>query len=318
MKPGRKVYFGILLLTAAPCLADVPAPEEGTGAAREHTILTVPHLLGAQIKPLGAMYETAPHHRFMFFGPSSHILLREAFFGLGATLAVSPSFFYYGPSVTLAPLTIFRVSVEFYHVLMGIGHTKYGVLDYGALGQLGDTTYSFRSNNGAQLGHRDYRGIAVHIRPSIRLKYWRVVLLYNAKIMHYRPDDFEGVFYNYLVGVVTSHRSWAFTHDTILLFEITQLEEDKHAARLGINSNMVHVFADSENGLENALQWRIGPMLAWTVRREILGGAVQDPTILVIMHFYARDIIADRDKQRLIGGAIGVTFNTDWRRTVEK
>ncbi len=308
IQPGRQYLIIVAISFFVPFVAvgesEVPQDDD-------RPTVEMPHLVGAQIKPLGAMWMVTPQHRFMFFDRDAPILWREANVSVGAVAALSPAFFYYGATVGVAPLTILRLEVDFYHMMIGIFALKYGVLNYNDLGQFSDTTYAFRSENGAKIGHKTTRAWAVNIRPSFRIKLKWFIMLYQGKLLYMNPGKFEGLYFNYLVGMVTSHRSWSLTSDLSILAELTNLEDDGHAVRLGIHNNLVNVFADGETALKKAYQWKVGPMLAWTVAKSWFGGSVQQPTVLAMVHLYAHDAIADHDKKRLFSGAIGLKFNTD-------
>lgn len=309
-------------------VVDVEQPELAENASKpaRETILYIDHALGGQYGPLGVMYQLDPNYRKYFFPDSDNILLKDAYVGFGLTGALTPAFAYYGPSLTVAPLTIFKVTVEFTHYIFGVMGKKYGLLDYspenappsleGKLGQFGNYNYAFRDKHGDKIGKVEPKAWALFIKPTLLLQFGPIVLIDMANFMYYNPGNHEGPYYNDNPDIILSPKSWCILNETLVLWEIATLEKKSYALYAGLTNHMTFVLPEKGNeDMERTFRWKIGPMVAWTITDKWGDYIVEEPTILFQLHYVIKDPI-DADHKRIITGILALAFSTNWDRKI--
>lgn len=297
--------------------AGVHEPQENVevGQPPREKVLDIDHVFGGRYGPWGFAYQIGAQHNWMFFPESQNRVLNQAHVGLGADVQWSPSFITYGPTLTIAPLTIFKVQLAFSHVIIGYWQKEHGILDYTDLGQFADYSYSYRAKHGDELGQRSYKAWSFNIKPTFQIKFDWFVFVYRGDYMYFKPGDFEGIYYNYIVSVTLSHKSWFLKHDVFALGEIRSLEEDGYGVLLGINSTFKNMIDDGgATDFVDAWEWRIGPAVLWTITKQVGSLPIYEPTAALMVQYYAHDAIADPDDKRIVCVTAGLLWNTDWYR----
>ncbi|MCP4599313.1 MAG: hypothetical protein GY847_02045 [Proteobacteria bacterium] len=296
-------------------------PNDSAAQEERETILNIDHLFAIQYGPLGIAYVIDPYFKWDLFPESDNILLEEAHFAAGMTAALSPSIAWWGPSVTIAPLTIFSLNVQFTHVIYGVGGPTFGMLDYDQsnhpdlqLGQYGNYDYSYRNDHSDELGEFTASVWNVFIKPSLFLQLGPIVFVYMGNFMYFHPTKHDGLYYNDIADVILSPKSWCLMNDALLLYEIATLKKKNYALYTGIHSPLTFVL-DDNTYTEFAYRWKIGPMVAWTFTDQLWDYAVEEPTLIVQAHYFIHDPIREENK-RIISAVVVLAFSTDWDRLI--
>jgi len=298
----------------APSDAATETPAEATEPPAERSKrLHVDHLLGVGYGPLGVLYQVDPMWRLPLFPGTDSLLLRDAHIGAGATAALAPAFLYYGPAVTIAPLTILKVTVQLTHVNAGVAAQKYGLLDFSELGQFADYSYGWRNDNGAAIGERTSRIWSLFVRPVALMKVGPVILVYSGTYMYYHPTEHKGLYYNFISDMVLSPWSWCLMHDAMALFEVGPTGRPGSILRIGVSNRYHQVLEDDgRTAIRPATQWKVGPMVAWTVADSWDAVGIGSPTVVLQAHWFYRDAIASESAKRAVNAVIALRFSTHW------
>ncbi len=294
-------------------------PKDPASPDQMETILNIDHIFGIQYGPLGVFYEIDPYFKWDFFPNTDNILLRDAHFALGMTAVLTPSLSWWGPSITIAPLTIFSLNVQFTHVIQGVAGSGYGLLDYNEpdpndlrLGQFGNYSDSYRMDHGEKIGEFTASTWNVFIKPSLFLQGGPIVFVYMGNYMYFHPTNHEGLYYNDMADVILSDKSWCLMNDIMLLWEIATLEKKDYGLYVGVHNPLTFVLKDDAY-TEFAYRWKVGPMVSWTFTDQLWNYAVEEPTVLVQAHYYIHDPIRKENK-RIVSVMAALMFSTDWSR----
>ncbi len=307
--------------TAVQATEEEAQPEEENTAPE--TIMHIDHMLALQYGPLGALYEIDPYFRWDFFPGTDNILLRDAHFAAGLTVVLTPSVAWWGPSITIAPLTIFNLNVQFTHVIYGVGGPTFGLMDYNEpdqnsslsdlhLGQKGNYNYAYRTENADELGEFSADIWSVFIKPSVFLQFGPIVFAYLGNYMYFHPTKHQGLYYNDFMDIILSHKSWCLMNDMFLLYEIASLEKKSYGIYLGIQNQLTFVI-DDDAYVEDAYRWKIGPMLAWTFTKQLWDYAVEEPTLIVQLQYIGHEPIRE-ENTRYFSAIVALAFSTDWQK----
>lgn len=273
------------------------------------TIMNFDHLVAFQYFPMGLVYKFDGEHRFKLF-PNKNPLLNQAYIGTGLAATISPSFISYGPILTIAPLTILRVKIQFNHLFSGVTSKKLSILDYSSLGQYADYSYSWRNDNGKAIGEQTAKIWSLHIKPVFLFKLWKIILVHQGDYFIWRVYDSFKLYYNYLADMITTDRSWVLKNDTILLFEILNLKDHGRALRIGLSNQFVTARTDNRTpNFHTDWSWRIGLLTAWTIKKEGKRVNIQEPTLLLYTHYFGKDTSR---KRRYFHILIAFKFATNW------
>lgn len=298
--------------------SDEEEPEIAQGAPglapEKKPIMHFDHLLGGQYGPPGMIYELSPYFRWDLFPHSKNILLEDAHIKAGLTVALTPAVAYYGPSITIAPLTILHVNVQFTHVICGVSGPSLGLLDYNDEpgGQYANFDYSYRNKHGGELGRVTADIWSLFIKPALFLQAGPVVFVYLGSYMYFRPTDFKGFYYNDLVDLILTEKSWAVLNDAMLLYEFKNLEDDGYGILAGIDAQINLAVDDGKTpNFETAYRAKLGIAASWTFTNEWLDYAIEEPTVLLQAHYYLKDPIMP-GKERPVGFVLAFMMSTNW------
>lgn len=352
----RQVIFSLALLMAiapnawtqdeaAPSAEDSAqaqaAETSTTPPAQRETLLHIDHLVGAMYGPLAVMYNLDAYHRWDFFPESKNILLEGAYASIGPTIMYSPGIAYWGASVTIAPLTIFSLNAQFVHVVSGTTAKKWGFLDYtnqtadyphlgqpgdkatidGQVYEGGDFSDEYRESYGKKHGQRTAKIWSLFIKPSVFLQAGPIVFVYLGNYMYYHPTAFKGLYYNDYVDMILSPKSWCLMNEMLLLYEIKTLKEDGYGLYAGINNQLTFAIGDGDL-LKDAHRWKLGAMAAWTITDQLGDTAIEEPTLILMGHYYIFDPIRisnpiqgiQTSDKRTFSIILALSFSTDWSR----
>ncbi len=294
---------------------DSTSVESSTGEGdSKQIILHIDHLLAGKYGPVGIFYQINPQFRWYFFPKTDNIILKEAHFAAGPTVAITPAFVYYGPSLTIAPLTILSIRAEFTHYIFGLAGKRLGLLDYNPpRGQYSNYDYGFRNEHGAEMGHVTADAWAFFLKPTLKLQLGPIVLVHLGNFMFLHPTNFKGMFYGDIPDLILTHNSWCLINDTILLYEIAKTAEQGWGLYAGLVNHMTFVIDDhSTPGFEDTYRWKVGPMLAWTIADKWGDYWVEKPSVVFQAHYVIKDPIDD-DHKRVVTGLLVFAFSTNWQ-----
>lgn len=295
------LILSLILITTSIVSAQPPG---------EETILNFDHTIGVQWGPLGVSYLFDTYYQYHFFPDTDDVLFKDAHIGVGLSMDLSPAYAIYGPTLTIAPLTIFRVEVGFNHMISGLFGDNYGWLDYSALGQFYDYTYFTNSETSQEVGEWESKVWVLTIKPTLLLKFGPVILVASANFLLQQFTEKDGMYYDYYTQAVKSNESWVILNDTMVLYEFWGPEEDGSALRFGISSKMIHVLDDGDySPIVDSFTWKIGLMAAWTISDEWFGYYFENPTLLVQVHGYAFTPMLDASEY--VNAVLAFRFSTD-------
>jgi hypothetical protein len=294
----------------------------GESAANETTfeprprgkkILNVDHVLGGQYAPLGILYQVDPYFRWDLFPETDNILLEDAHIRAGLTVVLTPAVAYYGPSFTIAPLSILHLNVQFTHVISGISTPAFGLLDYNGEtgGQYADYDYYSRVDDGDRLGRFTARIWSLFLKPSVFLQAGPVVFVYLGLFMYYHPTNVKGLYYNDIADLILTPNSWCLMNEAILAFEIANLKEDGWGLLVGASNQINIAIDDGSDLMETAYRWKVGPALIWTITDQWFNYRIEQPTLMFEGHYYIEDPIAHQAK-RPFGAILAFMISTNW------
>ncbi len=277
-------------------------------------IMHFDHLLGGQYAPLGVLYELNPYFRWDLFPGSDNILLEDAHIKAGLTICLTPALAYYGPSFTIAPLTILHITAQFTHVIYGVGGPKLGLLDYNNEqgGQYANYDYAFRNSQaGYSLGSVTADIWSLFIKPALFMQVGPVVFVYLGNYMYFRPTEFKGLYYNDYIDLILTEKSWGLMNDAMLLYEIKNLKEDGYAILVGVDNQINVAVDDGTTRMETAYRWKLGLAAGWTITDQWFNYAIEEPTLLLQAHYFIKDPIMS-GHERPIGVILAFMMSTNW------
>lgn len=323
---NRLNFLGMLFVLSV-CSLNISARAEAQAnepsKETEKPFLNVNHMVGIQYGPLGLFYEIDPYFRWDLFPGTENILLKDAHIAAGLTGFLTPSVAYYGPSLTVAPLTILHVNVQFTHTISGVMGKQLGLLNYDSnedpdldadLGQFGDYSYAFRADHGEELGRVTAKIWTLFIRPSVFLQFGPVVFVYLGTYMYFHPTEYTGLYYNDIADMVLSPKSWCLINDGLLLYEIANLKNDGWGLLLGVSNHMTFTIDDGDlTELESTYRWKVGPSAMWTIADEWFDRTIEQPTLMFQAHAYIKDPIAE-EARRYVGAMLIFMISTNWYR----
>ncbi len=294
---------------------DALGNEEGTTSGPPgKSIMHFDHLLGGQYAPLGMLYELNPYFRWDLFPGSDNILLEDAHIKAGMNISLSPACAFYGPSFTIAPLTILHINVQFTHVIYGVVGSKLGLLDYNNEegGQYANYDYAYRnSQEGYELGAFTADVWSLFIKPSLFIQVGPIVFVYLGNYMYLHPTEFEGLYYNDIVDLILTEKSWSLMNDAMLLYEIKNLKKDGYGILLGVDNQINIAVDDGTPRMETAYRWKLGITAGWTITDQLLDYAIEEPTLFLQAHYFMKDPIMS-GHERPVGIILAFMMSTNW------
>ncbi|MDJ0762146.1 MAG: hypothetical protein QNJ97_04080 [Myxococcota bacterium] len=321
----RSCFMAILCAYLQTAIAEEPV-EDGKGdpTSAEAETAQLPgdkfmhfdHLLGFQLSPLGILYEFNPYFKWHLFPDSDNILLEDAHIKAGLTTNLTPAYAYYGPSITIAPLTILHLTAQFTHVIYGVAGPSLGLLDYNFEegGQYANYDYQYRDDLGGDIGEFTAEIWSLFLKPAFFMQVGPIVFVYLGNYMYFHPTNHEGLYYNDIADLILTPKSWCLMNDAMLLYEIASLKEHGFAVLAGVDNQInVAIDDDATEDFDTAYRWKIGPMVAWTITDQWLDYAIEEPTVLLQGHYFVEDPIMT-GKERTLGMVLAFMMSTNWYR----
>lgn len=293
----------------------IQAEQSAGEVPAEKTFLHLNHVLGASYGQLAAIHKGDAFLKWKFFPNSDNLILKDAHFAAGLHSQLTPAYFLFGPSVTIAPLTILRLNVTFAHVSNGFLANRLAFLDYTERGQFSDYSYAYRNDNGDDFGFANSEIWTLFLRPTFLFKVSNFILVYSGEYMYFHPTNFQGLYYNYIADMVLAHDSWCLMNNLYLLWQFASVEEDGWGLNVGLSQKFYAALAaGSTTSMQNGFRYLVGPMVTYTFAPDWFG-VVKKPTLLSQLHYIPVDAldpaaVGQLGEPRVINFVLALRFST--------
>lgn len=254
--------------------------------------------VAVRMNPIGVFAEARAGYRHRLFDPGrGPILLRNTYFAIAPSVALSPAFVRPGVALELSPLAILNLSAVFEYV------QYFGSFNLAQTFQNASAQYSsasvFGSAFGRDGGAETARGLQVHLSALLQARAGDLVVRSNFRGIYFDltfSKDANNapagsgpgpVFYDQFFDALAPTRGWLFVNDTDLLYSSPDL-----GLTLGLRfSATMPIYTAREYGSGPAdadqTTLRLGPLFAYTFR-EGRHGAFNAPSMFVAAQWWIR------------------------------
>lgn len=254
--------------------------------------------LAARMNPIGVFAEARAGYRHRLFDPGrGPIILRNTYFAIAPSVALSPAFVRPGLAVEFSPLAMLNLSAVVEYV------QYFGSFNLAQTFQSASAQYStasvFGSAFGRDGGAEAARGLQVHLSALLQARAGDLVVRSNFRGIYFDltfAKDANGaaagsgpgpVFYDQFFDALVPTAGWLFVNDSDLLYQSPDL-----GLTLGLRFSVampLYTAREYASGPSDADQttMRLGPLFAYTFR-EGRHGAFNAPSMFVAAQWWIR------------------------------
>jgi len=256
---------------------ETAASEDPVSPGRDRIVHRTLSLI--RVNPLGlqAGMEIAFQHRLF---DSDSVLFRDSYAGFAVAPMLTPAFARFGVAAQVQPLAVLFLEARWNFIgWFGTANHVQTFADSDA-----DFSDSAIAENGEQGGHGATTGWELDLTAELRARVGPVVA--RSRTMLIRSElapptrVSDAHYYDPTLDLLMPTSGWSLTNDAdLLLF----LMDDRLIA--GARHTMALAFDDAER--TDSPTHRVGPLVAYKFWRD-QGGAFDEPTVFVLMQWYAK------------------------------
>lgn len=281
--------------------------------------------LALRANPLGLFVDARAGYRMRLFNsPTRHILLRNTYIALAATVGASPAFVRPGIALEIQPLQILNLQVIYEPIIQWFGSFKnlqtyptVAASGIGAAGVVGSgneplDAANAQSARGWQLTLQGTLQARIGQTLAVRDTFRAVRASYDASTLAAGRQG-DRVYYDSFYDVVAPLDGWVCTNDLDVLASLTDL-----GTNIGLRyTTVMPLLGSDDDAARTTTTHRLGPIISYTFK-EARHAAFNAPTVFLLAQWWLHH-------QYRTGGdspgtvtqympliALGFSFRGDW------
>ncbi len=277
--------------------------------------------VAARVNPIGLFGEVRAGFRLRLFNsPTRHILLRNTYVALGASVVASPAFVRPGVALEVQPLAILNLQVLYEPIVQWFGSfgnvQTYPDASHAGIGagvlSSGNVPDNAQAARGWQLTLQGTLQARIGQTLAVRNTFRAVRSTYDADTLSssHRADR---VYYDPFYDVVSPLDGWVFTNDLDVLASLTDL-----GTNIGLRYTAVlPQLGDAAGPDVVAATHRLGPVITYTFK-ERRHAAFNAPTVFLLAQWWIRHPwrtggdAPEAISQWMPMVVLGLSFRGDW------